>query len=415
MVFVKDFKGADDSERIQNAIDNRGVDGIVIIEPKPDKNPWMLDRAILLPDDTTLIIRSCTLKMTDSSRDNFIRSSNCGLGISEPEKCKNIFIRGEGGAMLVGADHPRSTGDGGKILACPCPYEVEDLKKYADWIPEERKLSGEITFDERHDHSYGTDALREDQSHFGDWRNIGILLASVDNFEISGLTLKDYHGWGISLEDCSHGEISHIRFDARMRKTIDGMSMNIENQDGLDLRAGCRYISISDVTGSTGDDVVALTAGTGSKHRAGGSLCTTEVLPNDWTKRDSSIHDITIRTVNAKTNLCYIVRLLPVNTVIYNIVIEGIIDQEDSSTNHGGTFILGEPDSIYGKNLPDSMRNVIISNAICRGKKPIHIAGYLTDSVISGAIIKKGRDGTVVVRREDGTKNVSISNTVITD
>ena len=414
MVFVKDFKGYDDSERIQNAVDGRGVDGIVIIEPKPDKTPWMLDRAILLPDDTTLIIRSCVLKMTDSSRDNFIRSANCGLGISDPEKCRNIHIIGESGAMLIGADHPRSTGDGGKILACPCPYEVEDLIKYADWIPEERKRSGELLFSERHDHSYGTDALRPDQSHFGDWRNIGILLASVDNFEISGLTLKDYHGWGISLEDCSNGEVSRIRFDARMRKTIDGMSMNIENQDGIDLRAGCRYISISDITGSTGDDVVALTAAKGSKERLGGSLRTTEVLPGG-DGRDYSTHDVTIRNVNAKTNLCYIVRLLPINTYIYNVVIDGIIDQEDSATNHGGTFILGEPDGIYGKNLPDSMRNVIISNAICRGKKPIHVAGFLTDSVIANATLKQGRDGTVVVRRENGLKNVSITNTVITE
>lgn len=34
MVNVKDFNGANDSEIIQNAIDNRDDDGIVVIGPK---------------------------------------------------------------------------------------------------------------------------------------------------------------------------------------------------------------------------------------------------------------------------------------------------------------------------------------------------------------------------------------------
>ena len=82
-----------------------------------------------------------------------------------------------------------------------------------------------------------------------DWRGIGVLFANVSDFSISGLRIKDSHGWGISLEACSNGRVEKIDFDAHMHKMIDGVYMNTENQDGIDLRNGCHHIVVSDVTG----------------------------------------------------------------------------------------------------------------------------------------------------------------------
>src|SRR5690606_15145127 len=101
---------------------------------------WLLDSAILVRSGTVLELENCHLKLSDKSRDNFIRSANSGLGITEIAPLENIHIRGIGRAILEGADRPRATGDGAKTLG---------------------------------KHSYGTDAGKEGESQLGDWRNIG--------------------------------------------------------------------------------------------------------------------------------------------------------------------------------------------------------------------------------------------------
>lgn len=136
MINVNDFKGSTDNEIIENAIKNRDSDGTVLIPPRdsdiePKRNWWSLDRAILIPENTTIILRNCKIKLSDKCRDNFFRTANCGMGIAFPEKIHNVHIKGEGHCVLEGADHPRATGDGSKVLANPCPYTDEDLCKYA--------------------------------------------------------------------------------------------------------------------------------------------------------------------------------------------------------------------------------------------------------------------------------------------
>lgn len=417
MVYANDFFGESDADILNSAIENRGRDGIVVIEPrKSDKEPercdWLLDRAILLPSNTTVIIRNCKLKLSDRCRDNFFRSANCGLGIEENEPLFNIHIKGEGCAVLEGADHPRATGDSGKILKNPCPFTVEDICKHADWIEEQRRSPEQITFADRHDYSYGTDAGKDGEAQTGDWRGIGILLACVNGFSISGITIRESHGWAISLEDCANGCIEKIRFDARMNKMIDGMLQNMENQDGIDLRNGCHDITISDITGETGDDVVALTAIASPEYRPGGSLGSTHVMHSDWTRRDPDIYNVTIRNVRAYSSLCYLVRLLPCECSIRNVIIDGVIDTSPEDVVCGGIF-LGEKDQVYGRNLPGSIRNITISNVIYNNiKKAIRVDGYLQDSTITNVVAMRTQFPVVSVLREGGLQNVSVSNVV---
>lgn len=181
--------------------------------------------------------------------------------------------------------------------------------RLADWIDQERRMSGELYFDDMHSHSYGTDAGKEDESQYGDWRGIGILFANVSDFSIENLRIVDSHGWGISLEACWRGRVSHIDFDACMAKEIDGMLQNMENQDGVDLRNGCHDIVISDITGGTGDDLIALTAIASPQYLPGGGLCNTHVMHSDWNRRERDIHDIMIRNVSgySKGGICWII------------------------------------------------------------------------------------------------------------
>ncbi len=417
MIYANQFSGNNDSEILNAAILGRDSDGIVIITPRksqnePERDYWLLDSAVLLPENTTVILQNCKLKLSDRCRDNFFRTANCGLGIEDTEPISNIHIKGEGLCILEGADHPRATGDGSKILHAPCPHYPEDICKVADWIPEERRTPEAINFWDIHNHSYGTDAGKENESQYGDWRGIGILFANTDNFSISGLKIVESHGWGISLEACSNGRVEQIEFDARMHKNIDGMEMNMENQDGIDLRNGCHHITISDITGCTGDDVIALTAiASNTQYRPGGSFKSTHVMHNDWSRREKDIHDITIRNVTAHSYLCWVVRLLPAMTKIYNVIIDSVIDTATDCNAASGTLLLGDGGN-YGENRPDSMQNISISNVNCNSRIGITVAGFLTDSVISNVINRNPKNPAIVVMRENGLNNVSTSNVV---
>lgn len=413
MINVNNYIMPTDSETFEKAMQNKDSDGIVLIPPrKSDKEPertyWLIDRAILLDENTTVIMQNSTIKLSDKCRDNFFRTANCGMGIEFPKRIKNVHIRGEGLCTLLGADHPRATGDGGKIIANPCPYEVDDLIRLAPWIPEERRTRETISFADRHDYSYGTDA-GTDESQYGDWRGIGVLFANTENFSIGNIHITESHGWGISLEECAFGYVEKICFDACMSKMIDGLRNNMENQDGVDIRNGCHHITVSDITGKTGDDVVALTAIADENYRPGGSLCSTHVMHNDWSKRSRDIHDITIKNVTAHSDLCWTVRLLPANAHIRNVRITGITDEAPENKRHWGTIILGVED-IYGKILPESMKNIVISDVICGGDTGIMIGDGVCDSVISN-VVSAGEDA-VVIRREENAKNLKIENVV---
>lgn len=413
MININHYLKATDSESFENAIAHKDADGIILIPPRmsntdKERDYWLIDRAILLPENTTVIMQNSTIKLSDKCRDNFFRTANCGMGIEFPKRIRNVHIKGVGTCTLIGADHPRATGDSSKILARPCPYEVEDLCSMADWIPQERRSTQTIDFWDRHNHSYGTDA-GTDESQYGDWRGIGVLFANVDGFSIENIHIVDSHGWGISLEECANGTIEKICFNACMSKMIDGLRNNIENQDGIDIRNGCHDIFISDISGRTGDDVIALTAIADQEYRPGGSLCSTHVMHNDWTKREKDIWNITIRNVTAYSNLCLIIRLLPAMSHIRNVIIDGVIDNTPANITHWATMDLGG-DTGYGEILPDAMSGIMISNVICNADCGIIAGRGLHDSIISNVINKK--KGTPLILGKEDLRNVIMENTV---
>ena len=422
MINVNDFKCLTDNETLELAIANKQADGIVVIPPRvsdiePERTYWLLDRAILLPENTTVVLQNCTIKLSDRCRDNFFRSANCGMGIEFPERIKNIHIRGEGLCTLLGADHPRASGDGTKVIANPCPYLAEDLVKYADWVPEERRSVDKLNFWDFHDRSYGTDAGKEDQSQYGDWRGIGILLANVEDFSISNLRIVEPHGWSISLEECAKGRVEKIDFDSCMSKVIDGMVSNMENQDGINLRNGCHHIIISDITGHTGDDVIALTAfGNNSKgYIPGGSLRTTHVMHNDWTKRDKNIHDVIIRNVAAYSQLNHIVSLLAVDTHIWNIVVDGVIDTAPEGNRHIGVLGLSTSycyDEANISTLEYGISDITVSNIICANGRAVGICKNAKDCVFTNIVSRDPENPAV--RLPDGVlpDHIQISNVV---
>ena len=231
-VTPNEFKGTD-VERINQAIEVASASGKRVVIPRVNlsgqekREIWLLDSAILLRSNTTLELDNCHIKLSDRCRDNLIRSANCGMGITEIKPMKNIHIRGIGRPVLEGADRPRATGGADKKLGTQ---------------------------------TYGTDAGVAKESQFGDWRNIGVLLSFVEDFSVENIRIVDSHCLAISMERCAHGMLRDIDIASSGFKVIDGVRQTFLNQDGVELVLGCHDIIITNITGYSGDDLVALCA-----------------------------------------------------------------------------------------------------------------------------------------------------------
>jgi hypothetical protein len=380
------FAGSD-VERINQAVRAAAAAGCRVRIPRVNlrdgqrREIWLLDSAILLPGDTTLELDQCHLKLSDRCRDNFIRSANCGLGKTEIEPLQNIHIRGIGSVVLEGADRPRATGDSGKTI-------------------------GQRT--------YGSDAGVAGQSQTGDWRNIGILMAFVDGFSIQNVTVRDSHAWAISLERCAHGTLRDIDFASSGDKLIDGQRQTILNQDGIDLRMGCHDILIENITGCTGDDLIALTAIPRPETQAGGTDSTMVSAGADRGDGRDDIRHVILRNIRGYSRGGHhIVRLLNTPSVrMHDILLDGLLDTSPETVRCKAAVKIG--DHAYGGGvaaLGDTSR-ILISNVTSKASHTVLVGGSLCDSILTN-IVRYGSPGDVVTAASgpENLRNVTISNT----
>jgi hypothetical protein len=386
VITPNDFQGTD-TERINQAVIHGSESGSRVVIPRLNDNngsprkTWILDSAILVHSNTLLELENCHLKLSDECRDNFIRSSNCGLGIEEIQPLTNIHIIGKGHVVFEGADHPRSTGDSAKTL-------------------------GKRT--------YGTDAGVKEVSQTGDWRNIGILMAYVENFRVENIQIRNSHSWAVSLERCAYGLLRELDFAATEHVVIDGNPETFLNQDGIDLRQGCHDISIDTVTGYTGDDLVALTNILNDTVSAGSPEYIMVSAPNNRGNGLDDIRNITIRNVRGHTRGGHhMVRLLNASGLkIHDVIIDGLIDTSGTGTRAKAAIKIGDSNPAWGGVTPlGDTYNILINNVISRAQHTILIGGSLSESIISN-VSKHDAPGEAITYKsgKENIRNVHIVN-----
>ena len=378
------YKGSD-SERINAAVrDAYRFGGKVRIgrrqpDEVSDRDFWLLESAILVPENTLLVISNCRIKLSDRARDNWIRSANCVPGEPEVRRISNVHIIGEGQAVLEGADHPRSTGDSSKNLR---------TAKFGGYVITDGKVCRE---------TYGTDEGKEGEHQYGDWRNIGILLARVDGFSIRNLTLKNAHCWAVSLEYCRQGYVGSLNFRADENPVIDGRPVSWLNQDGLDLRNGCRDITVENITGYSGDDLVAVTA-IGTAPRPAGTFDSTHFCGGDPDIREQDVFNISIRNVRGySAGKHMIVRFLNQKGVrMHDILLDGVLDA--SPEHHQCQAAVKIGDVYYGgpAKLGETAR-FRIGNILTRAGNAFILGAPLADSMITDVLLLGERPGAELI------------------
>ena len=344
------FHEGADSDRIEAAVAKAVETGERSVEiprmnAKSGQPLWLIDRAILLPSDFTLILRDCLVRLSPGTQDNLIR--NAGTVKAPMEGNENIRVLGIGNAVLSGGLTAHFNPPGDK--------------------------SG--------------------------WRTIGVLLCGVRHFTIEGFTLEETQAWAVSVENgCAFGRIANLHFKNTNK---------YPNEDGVDVRKGCHDIQIENITGVTGDDAVALTGLRNEKAKTNPGLRTMQVGGN-LPCSDDDIYNITIRNVRAKVaGGHHIVRLLNQDGIkLYNIFISDVLDASGPNDPRVQAGVkIGDVRywSMKQCQLGDTF-NIFVDNVLTRGKTGVKIQGPLKNAVLRNIV---GYDGcTNLVEKTAPTENV---------
>lgn len=382
------FDGSD-TQRIQSAIDAaEGTTNKVFIPSRNSNgtNIWLLDSAILLPDNMTVILNNCTIQLSDQCRDNMFRSNNVGIGITHPQWNYNISLIGIGDVFLKGADNPRATGDGGRTLI---------LK------PEDAKGNWRV--------SYGSDAGKEGVKQKGDWRNIMILMAYVDGFKMKNISIENSHAWAVSFERTINAAISEIRINNPEEIIVNGEIVKVSNKDGIDLRYGCKNFRIDNISGKTGDDFIALSSLAGLHEN--GSINSTMVTTGEWKGPEDDSEQIIITNITCQSKYRGIAIRASDSASIHNVYIEGLTTQKWDG-NHNSILIGGKG---YGKlSLPGKINNIQAMNIMGNGRSLVLIEAPVANCYfLNGMYSGKGKHVILYNIDKDKTKDVVSKNMMI--
>lgn len=331
----------DGSRYIASLIENAVADGS---RTATVSGNWIIDEAVRIPSNFTLILEDCHLRLADGSYTNIFVNEHHGteLGRTVAGRDRNITIIGRGEAIL----------DGG---------EYNGLSE----------------------RNYSKDGLPPI------WKNNLLLFTNVEGFKVSDLHCRNQRWWALNFIYCAHGYIKNIDFCANDTAIDENGNeyrgllhdrydeVLVKNADGVDLRRGCHDIVIEDITGFTEDDTVALTGLYGRLERE----FEVEGLEID-------VYNVTIRNV-ASAAYCTNVRLLNQGEVkLHDILIDGVYDTSaDSPHMDRGKHTVRIGDlKLYGTRhaTKEETYNITVRNVRSRAPYAVSLAGEMEGLVMYG-------------------------------
>jgi polygalacturonase len=374
------FDGSD-IHRIQSAINTaKGTTNIITIPSRNANgtNLWLLDSAILLPANMTIILENCTLQLSDQSRDNMFRSDNVGMGILNPKWNHNVRIIGVGNVTLKGANNPRATGDGARTLVS---------------VPQQGRVS------------YGSDAGREGIKQKGDWRNIMILIAYVDGFTLKNVSIENSHAWAVSFERTRNAHVSDIRIDNPEEIDIGGRKVIVSNKDGINLRQGCKNFRIDNISGKSGDDFIALSSlSTRAPVPENGDLNSTMVTSGLWRGPEDDAEQIMITNISCQTKFRGVAIRASDSASIHHVYIDGLHTRKWDGY-HNSILIGGKG---YGQpSQPGKIHDIYAMNITGEGRSLILVEAPIANCTFMNGIYF-GDGDQVITYKIDKTKTTNI-------
>ena len=313
-----------DSATIQNAIDaavKNGCSQITIprYNARTDSMEWRISHAIRLPSNFTLILDNCYMVQETGVYDNMFTNRNACEGFTLEDEQTNIAIIGKGNVCLDGGEHNH-------LL---------------------EKTSGR----------YGLPRV---------WKNTMFFWHNVNGLRLENVHIENQRWWAVTHVFCRNVTIKNVNFDA---------IPHVPNMDGIDLRIGCNHFDIQNITGRTGDDVIAMSAISGTEY--------------GWKVegKDTHIHDVKIRNVLGDPFIHLVVRFLNHDgNEIYNVDVDTVMDVSDFTTKKRPHATIDMGCALYSKIRPSQLgetRNIRVRNVTSRGETAVRLNHQLTDAVFT--------------------------------
>ena len=338
--------GQTDAVTIQNAITAAEAEGCrKVVIPRynlrSDSTQWRIDRAIEIPSDFTVVLDNCYMVQETGIYDHMFTNS---LSYSEE------------GKTLAGEQHDIAVLGVGNVT-----------------------LDGGV-----HNH-----LLEKTSGKFGlprVWKNTMFYWVNVRDLRVENLLIQNQRWWAITHIFCRDAVYKNITFEA---------VPHVPNMDGIDLRIGCNNFTLENITGRTGDDVIAMTALKGAQE-----------MSRFVEGKDTHIHHVKIRNVLGDPFIHFVVRILNHDgNEIYDIDLDTVYDISDYTTKKRPRCTVGIGGALYSKvrkALPGETRNIRARNLTSRGDHGIRIDNTLQDSAFTN--VKTFGDNLIAVGTQKGTQ-----------
>lgn len=272
--------GDDDDTAIRRCMDAaaEGTHTVVL-----DEKEYCITRAVCIPSDTTVVLDGCHVIQQDGTVDNAFRGANLVCDPEDPlgmplscAPLHNVRLLGKNGACVSGPAVNRSG--------------------YHPVLQAEQLMVGD----------------------FWGWRTFTVSLSNCTDFEVAGIRFDRSRCWTLSFDRCCDGHIHDLDIHTA-----------VKNGDGVDLRAGCRRITVENITGVTSDDTVACTALYGTKavtYPLGNYLYPLE--PSQClervTEEDTSISHVTVRNIVSGGNCHGVICLAADGSRVHHVTVEHV-------------------------------------------------------------------------------------------
>ena len=321
------FYADGDAQTVQNAVDYASKEGInCVVIPcwnvRTQSNIWIMEQAVRVPSYMTIVFLHCHIRHKDFMYENLFTNS---LAYDFEDRCMakeehDLYFTGIGDAVLDGGKH-----NGLKEKTC-----------FLYGLPDKRP-------------------------------NATVLFNNVRNMVLENFQIRNSRWYGTYFIHCDTVRISNLDFDNTEQEC---------NRDGVDVRQGNHNFLIENITGTTGDDTVALNN-----------------LGNDGNDgryvkgKDCDTLNVVIRNVKSDAGTWFTVRLLCQDRHLeQNFVLDTIMDVSlpEDKDQVNAVVMVGSHE--YHYKIPaevGDMANLTIRDVYSRASYGVALGGCSDDVDIS--------------------------------
>ena len=218
-------------------------------------------------------------------------------------------------------------------------------------------------------------------------------LHNVRNFTVEGFRVEGSAGNAVALMYCSYGKVFNIDFAG---------DCAAENQNGIELRSGCHDVTVENITGVVGGNVITLVAEADPEVELAAHVMGLVV----------DIRNIIIKNIKATCSGNLIKLFNQDGRMLYNILIESVEDTSpDYSENRPFSAVMvgdltAKPHDRAA--LPGETKTITVRNLFTRGRYGVAICGALTNTLLESIHIHGDGEYAVATIGEETTKLSSL-------